>query len=577
MMEKLNTWTEQAWNTLATMPAGSGEVAQLRGRWEEFKTQRTVEVVVLGAYDAGKSTLLKRLLVDWQGPVPEWLTVSGRRETFESNRVVAGELGMVDTPGLGSGSNEHDELTLGVLRLADAYVWVLPPQLVTTGMQTFMEVMCGDLGIADSTVAVIARMDEAGVDPTENRAGFIELCARKKREFEALMAAGGKSSGLRSVHCVVADPFQMVGNSRAPRSEEYDIGRSWDGVSGLAGELLGLVEQHEVLRAQAGARFVHFLLRDTSNQVLWLMEDLSRRVEDMENEVRRHSLHQQRLRAMVQQARTELHRCVEEALLSVSRSGEVGEESARRLEEVLFKTVDEWSDASFAEYRRLASELELEVAESMTSPSVGGFRRFAQEFAGRSAGEKSPSVDWEKQFKKFLSMAPALRSAFEKYAAAEIGMPLQVAAERLQELQSSGKTVAVFIKEKGRSSAFRGVEHVESASKYLRASHILDAVVPLIQPLGELVVDVGVEVMSERRAAERARQREELRSQLRKEAEKLEMHVFSDFDVLCSGLGSWLIERQALVVASRDRLQAQLRELDDVRESIDELVRSKPF
>ena len=125
MKDLVNGWIGQAWATLETIPGASSAVAQERLRWDEFHALDTLEVVLFGAYDAGKSSLLKRLLVDWGSPVPEWLTVSGRRETFESKRVEVTGLGLTDTPGLSSGNGEHDDLTLGAMRIADAYLWVM--------------------------------------------------------------------------------------------------------------------------------------------------------------------------------------------------------------------------------------------------------------------------------------------------------------------------------------------------------------------------------------------------------------------------------------------------------------------
>ena len=112
MTDAIEKWMDHAWSELGSIPGAAEAVAQQRARWDEFQDLETLEVVVFGAYDAGKSSLLKRLLVDWGTTVPDWLTVSGRRETFEPKRVAANGFGFVDTPGLGSGNNEHDEFTL---------------------------------------------------------------------------------------------------------------------------------------------------------------------------------------------------------------------------------------------------------------------------------------------------------------------------------------------------------------------------------------------------------------------------------------------------------------------------------
>lgn len=573
----LNRWIEQAWSALESIPGASDAVAQERRRWEEFRDLDTLELVVFGAYDAGKSSLLKRLLVDWGAPVPDWLTVSGRRETFESKRAEVRGLGLTDTPGLGGGNSEHDNITLGAMRLADAYLWVLPPQLVTTGKERFLELLFGDVGTADATIAIVARMDEAGVDPSDNEAEFTALCMKKKEELSALLATAPSARKLRSVHCVVADPYQLVGNAPNPEPEDYDVGRTWDGIEKLADEVRSLAETRHELRLQAGGRFVLLLLNDVRDELVRLAEDLALSKEGMDNEMDRHAIYEQRLDSLRRQARAELHRRVEDALLSVSRSGDAGADSIRSLEQTLAKVVDEWAEGSFADYRQLVGELELEVRERMAGPSMDGFRRLAQEAEENEAKAKSSKIDPLKTGRRALAFGPALRKAFEKYAAAELGMTIKVAADRLQKLESSGETVEAFIKSQGRRAAFRGAEHAKKASQFVKWANVLDAVGPLVEQLGGALLEVAGEVMTAKRAEERAEQRLELRRQLRTEAEKLEATAAADFDSTCDGLRQWLSERLATINSGRDSLSEQLVKIRTTTASLEELIKASPM
>lgn len=576
MNDAVNRWIGQAWSALESIPGASDAVVQERRRWEEFRNLGTLELVVFGAYDAGKSSLMKRLLVDWGAPVPDWLTVSGRRETFEAKRAEAPGLGLTDTPGLGSGNSEHDDLTLSAMRLADAYLWVLPPQLLTTGKDRYLEVLFGAVGIAGATAAIVARMDEAGVDPSDNEVGFTNLCSKKKEELSSLVAAASSDKQLRSIHCVVADPYQMVGNMPNPETEIYDIGRDWDGVQDLAVEVLALRKQRSDLRPRAGARFVRLLLRDVRDELVRLAEDLALSKEGMDNEVDRHAIYVERLDALQRQAGAELHRRIEDALLSVSRSGDTGADSIRILEEALPKVVDDWAEGSFAEYRQLVGELELEVRERMAGPSMEGFRRLAQEAEAQEAKPKGPKIDPLKTGRKALAFGPALRKAFEKYAAAELGMTIKVAADRLQKLESSGETVEAFIKSQGRRAAFRSAEHAKKASQFVKWASVLDAVGPLVEQLGGALLEVASEVMTAKRAEERAQQRLELRRQLRAEAEKLKEAAAAEFDSTCEGLRRWLAERLAIINSSRDSLSEQLRQSEKDAASIEILIAECP-
>jgi hypothetical protein len=566
MNKRTTSWMEQAWSALDSIPGASDVVAQERIRWQQFSGLNTLEVVVFGAYDAGKSTLLKRLLVDWNMPVPQWLTVSGRRETFESNRVEVKGFGLTDTAGLGSGNSDHDESTLAAMRLADAYLWVLPPQLVTTGKERFFEFIFGNTGIAEATIAVIGRMDEAGVDPSDSAEGFAEICFRKQKELASLIMMASAGQKLSSVHCVAADPYQMVGNTTDPPPQIYDTSRSWDGVEGLAQHILALRDQRDDLRSLAGVRFVLLLLTDVRRELRKLLDDLRLRKERLQNDSDRHELYEQRMDALMRQARADLHQRIEDALLSASRSCESG--SVRGLEDRLSKVIDDWTEASFAKLRQLAAELETEVREHKSQTSMNGFRRLAQEVEEQEAREGVPRVDTLKVGRKVLALGPILRKAFERRAASELGMSLKVAADRLHKLETSGDTVEAFIKSQGRRASFLSAKHAEKASKFIKWARILDAVGPIVEQLGATLLDVGGEMMSAKRAEARAQQRLNLRSQLRAEAEKLEKIAAADFESTCNGLRQWLSQRRSSINSG---CKSFSKEIDDLQKSINSM------
>lgn len=577
MNDSLTSWIEEVWSTLSSLPGASEAVAQERNRWAEFWSLDTLEVVVFGAYDAGKSSLLKRLLVDWKVPVPKWLTVSGRRETFESKRVEAKGLGLIDTPGLGSGNSDHDELTLYTMRLADVYLWVLPPQLVTTGKEKFLEVLFGDVGIAEATIAIVARMDEAGVDPSDNEQQFAELCERKKKELSFIVAEASSARQLRSVHCIVADPYQMVGNLPKPEPEIYDISRSWDRMEDLSREMLALRERCRDLRQSTGIRFIRLLLDDVRGELHRLAEKLSLSKEGMDNEAKRHEIYVERLNALRRQALAELHRRIEDVLLSVSRSaGAEGADSMLNLEETLTKLIDDWADGSSAEYSQLVQELELEVRERMKAPCMDGFRRFAQEAEEKEEVDKTVKVDSLKIGAKAMAFGPALRKSFEKYTTAELGMTMKEAANRLDKLASSGKTVEDYIRSKGKEATFRSAEHANRASRFVRWTRIVDIVGPLAEQLGGVLLEVASEFMTAKQAEGKAQKRALLRQQLRAEAQKIEEEAAELFNTYCDGLRQWIRERDAAINDTILELDTQLKSIETGHERVDELLQTCP-
>jgi len=577
MINSIEKWMNDAWTELIALPDISEVVAHQRTRWGKFQNLNTLEIVLFGAYDAGKSSILKRLLVDWGIAVPEWLIISGRKETFETNRVEVDGFGLVDTPGLGTGNSKHDELTLDAMRLADAYLWVLPPQLVTTEKERFLEILFGEIGIADVTIAVIARMDEAGIDPGENEAGFADLCRKKKEELTSLIEHAVTSHRLHSIHCVVADPYQMVGRMAEPNREVYDVSRDWDGIADLVKDIDALRARHSELRISASARYVRCLVDFVCGELQRLAEELTLNKKGIENEIDRHTIYRQRLEAMQRQARAELHRKIEDALLFACRSGDgITADSISTLEDSLRKVVDEWAEGSYAEYTRLAGELELDAREHLAGPSMDGFRHLAEEAEKGEYDAKEAKIELLKTGWRPLAFSLGLREAFEKYAMAELGMTLKEAAERLEKLELSGETVKDFIKSQGRVKTFRSIEHAKKASQFVKWGHTIDAISPIVVQLAKELIEVINEIISAKKAKERAQRRLMLRRELRIEAEMLEKSAVTGFDLICGGLRKWLEMRHSSFNDVLLKLSQQIEHYQELESRLDNIRRTYP-
>lgn len=585
MSKELSKWTDDVWGVLAEFPGAPEVVSDQRCRWDDLRASDELRVVIYGAYDAGKSTLLKRLLIEAGTGVPEWLTISARRETFDTKEIPSGGIVFVDTPGLGSGNDDHDQLTLDALKLADAYLWVLPPQLVTSHKEIFVDFLSGRYFsdslpasvVAGSTVAVVAQMEEAGIDPADNLDGFRELVQRKVAELELMLRNDGIKAKLHAICCVVADPYQNGQNNPNPDREIYDVGREWDGVKELAESLEALRSDRETLRDGAGARFVSALARVARDELKDKVTELRLSLEGCVAEIDRHRLYEQRLNALRTKAEADLHRFVEEELLCASRANsESGADTTRNLENSLSGVVDEWSEICFADYRRLVKDVEFEIRERMASPSLVGFRRLAKEAEEGDAMHQNPVVDSVEISKRILSFGPALRGAFDKYANSELGMSLKTAAERLEKIESSGETVEAFIKSQGRKAMFRGSNHADKASRLVKWGRVIDEVGPLVEQLGGALLEVADEVMTAQRAEEMAQQRQKLREKLRLEAQKLEREAIGDFKVHCDGLRKWLQDRVASFDKGKSELDGRIQEFLDFAGRIDEVLQEFP-
>src|SRR4051794_11490062 len=102
----------------------------------------TTNVAVFGVWNAGKSTLIKRLLVELGLPIPDWLTVAGAPETnFVGSITLGPETTFVDTPGISDGMSLHEGEAAKALRLADALIVVLLPSLVTAEKDEILAVL----------------------------------------------------------------------------------------------------------------------------------------------------------------------------------------------------------------------------------------------------------------------------------------------------------------------------------------------------------------------------------------------------------------------------------------------------
>ena len=582
MAAGLNEWTETLWSVLSELPASPEVLAEQKRRWDDVRTSDSVRIVIFGAYDAGKSTLLKRLLVDAGTGAPEWLTISGRRETFEVGAVQWEGILFLDTPGLSGGNDQHERITFDAMQIADAYLWVLPPQLVTADNQVFLDFVggrhfSGSLPVsmlAAATIAVVARMDEAGIDPEDNPNGFCELATRKTSEFQSMLRAGGVKGEVRAVHCVAADPYQLVGTDPAPKRDRYDHGRHWDGVGALADSLRSLCPERETLRAAGGARFVAGLGCVARETLKNMIADHEHNVKTCANEIEHHSLIEQRLNALKQQAAADLHQRVEEELLHASRIG--SESAAKTLEESLSRVVDEWSKTSLADYRQLVTEVEFEVQERMDRPSLVGIRGLHQESTDEHASQR-PDVVAKKIGKRILGFGPELRRAFDTYASSKLGgIDLKTAANRLQEIETSGKTIKDFLKTHGRKSTFASIGQADTANRLVTMGRLMNAAGPLLEQLGGMALDIADVAITAQQSRERAQRRSHLRERLRHEAAKFEKQAKANFDDACDALRKWLNDRIAIFTNEQAGLKKRIEELRDGATRLDSALHAPP-
>ncbi len=224
----------QLW--LMSLPASpaSSEAVQA---WDEFAQNTRPVVTFFGSYDTGKSSLLRRLVVDGGETVPDWLTISARHETFENNAIEVGECLLRDTPGFAVGAvdgrgESNSARALEAVGLTDIAIAVLTPQLVTSDRDLFQSLLDQNWP-PGSLWFVISRFDESGGDPEYDRPGYEQLGEQKIAELRELFSLDPAVP----IHVVAQDPFQEAGPDSTVPPAVWDQYREWDGMEALSNRL----------------------------------------------------------------------------------------------------------------------------------------------------------------------------------------------------------------------------------------------------------------------------------------------------------------------------------------------------
>jgi hypothetical protein len=253
MSEHIDVEAAKTW--LDAMPGGEigGRLAQ---RWQRFAAIDAPVVTIYGSYDTGKSSLLRRLLIELGQAVPSWLTISARHETFEVNEIRAAGCVMRDTPGFVSDGSDaraemNTELASEAIALTDVAIIAVPPQLATAEYPTLRELVQQDWA-PGSLWFVISRFDEAGVDPDDDPDGYRALGERKTLELRNALGLGDNVP----VYVVCQDFAQMAGAERNPDPDVWDESREWDGISELVAAITDLGNSSSSdIRQSAAQRF----------------------------------------------------------------------------------------------------------------------------------------------------------------------------------------------------------------------------------------------------------------------------------------------------------------------------------
>lgn len=559
---------DSLWQHLESYTPTSDAVIKYRDQWRAIADVPTVRTVIFGAYDAGKSSLLKRLLVDRGISVPDWVVISARRETFESGEVQAGSITFIDTPGLGSGNDEHDATSRATLQLADAFIWVLPPQLVTSGQSDYVSLLNGTFfhpqlpssAVAAATIAVISRMDEAGVDPSDSQEGYEKLADKKTMELVSMLSKDKLSASAVGIHCVVADPYQMVGNTPNPDRSMYDLGRSWDGVDALMATLDGLEHDKLRLRQLAGLRFVYAVARELGEAVRAESDMLHLRAERLNSDSQRFELFRQRLANLTSHSDMDLQGRIEEALRPTAQAELVDiPRVMEQLESSLSETIDLWARTSCAALQSLAQEFELEIQQACIRLDMSGLLDNAH-FQVDTPKDGSPeSSSFSRNRKRIFGFMPVIAQTIKNLAESDLGMSMQDAARKLGELEGlTGDALTEAIKK-----IFKSKEQMEKASSYVRWTASITVIAPLATQLASVGSDILEEHLNQKQIEVAIEKRKLIQEKLDEQVVVVRERASRLFRELSQNLDQQLLTRWQASVDEKLRLLDQRQQSED--------------
>lgn len=198
---------------------------------------------VLGDYNSGKSSLIRRIMVDSGRKPHAAFDIRALPATKTANRYQFPGFDLVDTPGLQSGRNEHDNAALEAIAEAALVFVVVHINLLVGNTSMLEELSSGSEMVAAKggrMVFLVNRCDELGVDPLTAPEAFLNLQNRKREELRAAFAARSIEVGIDRIHCLSGDPFGLVGGDAAAVQRDFDEDRLWDGVAALTSVLSGL-------------------------------------------------------------------------------------------------------------------------------------------------------------------------------------------------------------------------------------------------------------------------------------------------------------------------------------------------
>lgn len=228
-------WLERARQRLADHADAAASIVEL----DDLLADGRPRIHLAGDYNTGKSSFIKRLLLDAGELVPAELTVRADPTTARVRAYAWDGVLLVDSPGFHGSRPEHDTEAKRGFTDASHLVCLFQPNLLATSIDALEPALKGlpDEGVAPKLSRAfffINRADELGVDPQDDAEEYARMAGRKRRELVEALARRGIRVDEERICCVASDPYGLVGDRHDVSSGQYDEFREWDGFAAVA-------------------------------------------------------------------------------------------------------------------------------------------------------------------------------------------------------------------------------------------------------------------------------------------------------------------------------------------------------
>lgn len=225
-----HAWLKTAWERCDGDPDLREALSELQAIAEEGRPR----IHLVGNYSTGKTSFIKRLLIDGGFAPPETLEVRADPTADSPREYHYDGVTLIDNPGFQSSDSAHDENALRALSDASTIVYLFQPNLIMSDDEYMTTVLTGskDHGVAPQqnlTFFVVNRSDELGVDPRDDLDAYRQLVRRKQSELSLALERRNITVTPDRVFCMASDPFQSVGNRTDVDASAFDPYRNWDG------------------------------------------------------------------------------------------------------------------------------------------------------------------------------------------------------------------------------------------------------------------------------------------------------------------------------------------------------------